>query len=148
MQWEDERLCGAIDGARSGGSEATLWRGRFRPPVSPLKKYWHEQQAFFNLVVEVRGISSRASTALGQAALTCHWHVIHYRARFDSLTFQYQIMIPRRSRGFFFDGHSPMLLATCHVTLVRSGTCISLSLATRKRAQLTQMFPIVSCSPA
>ena len=44
------------------------------------------------------------------------------------------IMIPRRSRGFFFDGHSPMLLATCHVTLVRSGTCISLLLAARKRA--------------
>ena len=36
------------------------------------------------------------------------------------------IMIPRQSRGFFFDGHSPILLATCHVTLVRSGTCIRL----------------------
>ena len=44
------------------------------------------------------------------------------------------IIIPRRSRGFFFNGHSPMLLATCHVTLVRSSTCISLLLAARKRA--------------
>ena len=47
-----------------------------------------------------------------------------------------KIIIPRRSRGFFFDGHSPMLLATCHVTLVRSDTCISLLPAARKRASL------------
>ncbi len=41
---------------------------------------------------------------------------------------------PPAEPGVFFDGHSPMLLATCHVTLVRSGTCISLLLAARKRA--------------
>ena len=58
------------------------------------------------------------------------------------------IMIPRRSRGFFLDGRSPLLLATRHVALVRSDTCIGLLLAARKRAQLTQKFPIVSCSPA
>ena len=59
-----------------------------------------------------------------------------------------KIMIPRRSRGFFLDGRSPLLLATRHVALVRSDTCIGLLLAARKRAQLTQKFPIVSCSPA
>lgn len=59
-----------------------------------------------------------------------------------------RIMIPRRSRGFFLDGRSPLLLATRHVALVRSDTCIGLLLAARKRAQLTQKFPIVSCSPA
>lgn len=59
-----------------------------------------------------------------------------------------EIIIPRRSRGFFLDGRSPLLLATRHVALVRSDTCIGLLLAARKRAQLTQKFPIVSCSPA
>jgi len=42
--------------------------------------------------------------------------LMHFPAR--------QIMIPRRSRGFFLDGRSPLLLATRHVALVRSDTCI------------------------
>src|SRR5699024_2766168 len=33
--------------------------------------------------------------------------------------FLHTINIPRRSRGFFIDGQSPMILATRHVTLVR-----------------------------
>ena len=37
-----------------------------------------------------------------------------------------KIKIPRRSRGFFLDGQSPLLLATRHVALVRSVTCMEL----------------------
>ena len=44
------------------------------------------------------------------------------------------INIPRRSRGFFIDGQSPMILATRHVTLVRSASREGLLLAARKRA--------------
>lgn len=43
------------------------------------------------------------------------------------------ITIPRQSRGFFIDGPSPLLLATRHVALVRSDTCVKLLLAVRKR---------------
>ena len=44
-----------------------------------------------------------------------------------------QINIPRRSRGFFIDGQSPMILATRHVTLVRPDIRVLSLSATRKR---------------
>lgn len=53
-----------------------------------------------------------------------------------------------RSRAFIFDGQNPVLLTTCHVTLVRSGVCISLLPASHKRSHLPQAFPVISCSPA
>ena len=43
------------------------------------------------------------------------------------------INIPRRSRGFFIDGQSPMILATRHVTLVRPDIRVLSLSATRKR---------------
>ena len=42
-------------------------------------------------------------------------------------------MIPRPSRGYFFNGYNPLLLATPKRALVRPGTREKLLLATRKR---------------
>lgn len=52
----------------------------------------------------------------------------------------HRINIPRRSRGFFIDGQSPMILATRHVTLVRPDIRVLSLSATRKR--VFRSFPL------
>ena len=61
------------------------------------------------------------------------WPAIPTMARELKMSESTIINIPRRSRGFFIDGQSPMILATRHVTLVRPDIRVLSLSATRKR---------------